>query len=93
MSDRIHLPNFAGNKKKLPVYIAIGNLSSKIGQMPCAHSVVIVALLPIPIMNRNIPPKWLDEHRQTNSEVLNEVLWLILQPLTVKLNSSAESGY
>jgi len=52
----------------------------------------MVALLPIQINNRNIPQKWLDEQRQTNSDVLNEVLRQVLQPLTFKLNPSAVSG-
>ena len=30
------------------------------------HSVVMVALLPIPIKNRNIPQKQVDEQRQKN---------------------------
>ena len=54
---------------------------------------VMVALLPIPIMNRNIPQKWLDEQRQTNREMLNEVLQRVPQPLTLKRNPGAESGY
>jgi len=53
----------------------------------------MVALLPIPIQNRNIPQKWLDEQRQTIREVLNEVLRQVLQPLTCKQHPSAESGY
>jgi len=66
MSDQTHLSNFAGDKKEWPVYITIGNLSSKIRQMPSTHSVVMVALLPIPIKNPNIPQKRLDEQGQTN---------------------------
>jgi len=93
MSDGTHLSNFAGDKKEWPVYMTIGNLSSKIRQMPSTHTVVMVALLPIPIENRNIPQKGLDEQRQTNREVLNEVLRRLLRPLTVKHNPSAESGY
>jgi len=92
MSDGTHLSNFAGDKKEWPVYMTIGNLSSKIRQMPSTHSVLMVALLPIPIKNRNIPQKRLDEQRQTNREVLNEVLRRVLHPLTFKQNSSAESG-
>ena len=61
--------------------------------MPSTHSVVIVALLPIPIKNRNIPQKRLDEQQQTNREVLNEVLRRELQPLTFKQHPSTESGY
>jgi len=93
MSDRTHLSNFAGDKKEWPEYMTVGNLSSKIRQMPSMHSVVIVALLPIPIKNCNIPPKRLDDQRQTNREVLNKVLRWVLHPLTFKQNPSAESGY
>jgi len=61
MSDEPHLSNFADNKKEWPVYMTIGKLSSKIRQMPSMDSVVMVALLPIPIKYRPIPQKWLDE--------------------------------
>jgi len=93
MSDGTHHSNFAGDKKEWPVSMTIGNLSSKIRQMPSTHSVIMVALLPIPIMNRNIPWKRLDEQQQTYREVLNEVLRRLLQPLTVKQNPSAGSRY
>jgi len=93
MSDGTHLSNFAGDKKEWPVYMTIGNLSSKICQMPSTHSVIMVTLLPIPIKNHNIPQKRLDEQRQTNWDVPNEVLRQVLQPLTFKHNPSAESGY
>jgi len=61
MSDGTHLSNFVGIKEEWPVYMTIGNLSSKIHQMPSTYSVVMVALQPIPINNRNIPQKRLDE--------------------------------
>jgi len=93
MSDGTHFSNFAGDKKEWPVYMKIGFLSSKIRQMPSAHTVVMVALLPIPIKNRNIPQKRLDEQPQTNREVLNEVLRRVLQRLTFIQNPNAESGY
>jgi len=63
MSDGTHLSNFAGDKKEWPVYMTIGNLSSKIRQMPSTHTVVLVALLLIPLPNHNIPQKRLDELR------------------------------
>jgi len=93
MSDGTHLSNFAGDKKEWPVYMTIGNLASKIRQMPSTHSIVMVALLPIPIKNRIIPQKRLDEQQHTNQEVLNEVLRRVLHPLTFKHNPSAESGH
>jgi len=60
MSDGTNLSNFAGDKKEWPEYMTIGNLSSKIRQMPSTHSIVMVALLPIPIENHIIPHKPLD---------------------------------
>jgi hypothetical protein len=93
MSDGTHLSSFAGNKILCPVYMTIGNLSSQLLQMPSTHSVVIVALLPIPIKNRNSPQKRLDKQRKTNPEVLNEVLLRVLLPLTFKQNCSSGSGY
>ena len=93
MSDGTHLSNFAGDKKEWPVYVTIGNVSSKIRRMPSVHTVVMVALPPRPTKNPKIPQKRLDEQLQTNREVLNEVLRRVLQPLTFKLNPSAESGY
>jgi len=46
----------------------------------------MVALLPIPINNRNILQKRVDVQRQTNREVLNEVLSPVPQLLTFKQN-------
>jgi hypothetical protein len=93
MSDGTHLSNFAGDNTEWLVYMTFGNQSSKIHQMSSTHSVVMVALLPIRIKNRNIPQKRLDEQRQVNREVLNEVLQRLLQSLTFMHNPSAESGY
>jgi hypothetical protein len=61
MFDGTHLSNFAGGMKEWPVYMTIGNLSSKIYPTPSTHSIVMVTLLPIPINNRNIPQKRLDK--------------------------------
>jgi hypothetical protein len=61
MSDRTHLLNFAGDKNEWPVYMTIGNVYAKIRQTPSTYSVIMVALLPIPIKNCNIPQKRLDE--------------------------------
>jgi len=83
MSDGTHLSNFAGNKKKWPVYMTVSNQFSKLRQMASTHSVVMVALLPIPIKTRNFPPKRLDEQRQTKREVLNDVLPGVLHSLTL----------
>jgi len=93
MSDGTHLSNFAGNKKEWPVYLTTGNVSSKIRRTPSTHTVVMVALLPMPVKDRNIAQKRLDEQRQTNREVLNDVLRLVLQSVTCQRNPNADSGY
>jgi len=93
MSDRTHLLNFAGKKKEWPVWMTIGNQSSKIRQMPSMHSIRMVALLPIPIKNWINPQMRLPEHQQTNRDVLNEVRRRVLWPLTFTHNPSAASGY
>jgi len=93
MSDGTHLSNFAENNQEWPLYMTIGNLPLKLPQMPSMHSVVMVALLPIPIKNRHDPQQRLDEQRQTNREVLNEVIRQVFHPLTFEHNPSAESGF
>ena len=60
--------------------------------MPSMHRVEMVALLLIPIKNYSFPQNRLDVQRQTNREVLNNLLWRALQTLTFNQNPSAESG-
>jgi len=91
MSDGTHLLNLAGDNKEWPGYMIMYNVSSNIRHMPSTQSVLIIALLPIPIINRNIPQKWLDKQREINREVLNEVLQRVLHPLTIKQYPSAKS--
>jgi len=93
MSNGINLSNFAGDKNEWPVHMTIGNLSSKIRQMRSTQSIMMVALLPIPNNNRNIPRKQSDEPQQTNREVLKAVPRRVLQPLTSKHDPTAESRY
>ena len=93
MSDETPLSNFPRDNKECPVYITIGNLASKIRQMPPTQSIWMVAQLLMPISNRNIAHEQLDEQRQSNWEVLNWVLQLQIQPVTIKQYPRAESGY
>jgi len=72
--------------------MTFSNLSSKIHQMTWMYSIVIVALLPFPIKNCKIPQMWWEEQRQTNREVMNEILQRILQLLNFKHNPSAKSS-
>jgi len=78
-SDGKHLSNFAGDKNEWPGYITFRNLSSKICKMTSTHCIWMVALLPIPISNCNLPEKRLDDQWQTNQDVLIAVLRLVLQ--------------
>jgi len=73
--------------------MTIGHQSSKICQMPSAHALVMVTLLPIAIKHRNLPQMRLNEQQQSNREVRKEVLRQVLQPLICKQNPNAESGY
>jgi hypothetical protein len=66
MSDRIDRSNFASDMNEWSVYMTIGTLYLKTSQMPSTHSVIVVALLQIPIKIRKIPQKRLDEQGQTN---------------------------
>jgi len=61
MADVTHLSNFAAENMEWPECMTIGNISSKFRPMPSTHSVVMVALLPIPIKNSNIAQNRLDE--------------------------------
>ena len=93
LSDETHLSNCDGNKKEGPVDFTIGNLFSKIRQMPWTESVIMVALLPILNKNTNIPPMRLDEQGQMNQEVLNQIISRVLHPITFEQSPRAESGY
>jgi hypothetical protein len=93
MSVGTHLSKRAGYQKEWPVYMSICNLPSRIRQRPSVQCDVMIVLLPIPIKNRDVSEKRVDEQRQTNREVPNEVLWRVLHPLTCKHNPSAKSGY
>ena len=85
--------NCTGYRKEWPAYMTIGNRTSKIHPMPSTHSVVIVALLLIPIKNCNIAEKQQDKQWHTNREVLNEALRPVLKALTITHSPSTESRY
>jgi hypothetical protein len=57
------------------------------------QSVIMVALLQIPIENGNIPQKQSDEQRHTSRKVLNEVLRWLIQFDTFTQYLGAKSGY
>jgi hypothetical protein len=73
--------------------MTIGNISSKFRQIPSTHSILMVAVLRIPIKNRNLHRKRLDQQLQTHRAVLNDLLRQVLQPLTCKEDHIAEIGY
>ena len=93
MPDGTQFSKFDSDKKEWAVYMTIGDVCSKISQMPTVRSVVMVTLLTISIKTCNISQQWLDTQRQTHHEVLNEGLSWILQPPTFPHNPRTESGY
>jgi hypothetical protein len=70
MSVGIYLSNFASDKTVCPVCMANNNLSLKIRQIPRMRRIVIVALLPIPLMNPKFRQMQQDEPRQIPREVV-----------------------
>jgi hypothetical protein len=81
MSDATHLTNFCGDKKAWPVYMTIGNLSSKARMKHTLHGVLLVALLPIPVKMREVPAKVRNAQREHNREVIQNVLGYVMQDL------------
>jgi len=87
MSDTTDLSNFAGDKNEWTVNMTIGNISSKIHHMPSTHTVLTVALQPIPIKNNKFPQRRMDEQQKTNREVRNEVVCCMFFHTVWTLNS------
>ena len=81
MSDATHLTNFSGDKKAWPVYMTVGNLSASARMAPAMHSVLLVALLPIPIKMRDISASLYNAQKEHNRMVLQYVLRHFLSPL------------
>jgi hypothetical protein len=81
MSDATHLTNFAGDKKAWPVYMTVGNLSSAVRNRPATQSVLLVALLPVPIKLRDVAASerdWQHEHnRLVTQHVLRHIIALL----------------
>lgn len=81
MSDGTHLTNFSGDKKAWPIYMTIGNLSAEARMKHSLHSVVLVALLPIPIKMRDIPLGRRNAQRERNRMVSQHVLHHVMKPI------------
>ena len=48
-SDKTHLSRFSGDKKAWPVYLTIGNTHSRMRNSPSKMTIILVALLPVPL--------------------------------------------
>jgi hypothetical protein len=81
MSDATHLTNFAGDGKAWPVYMTIGNLSAAVRVALSIKSVLLIALLPVPIKLRDIPKARREFQREHNRLVHQHVLRHLLVPL------------
>jgi hypothetical protein len=81
MSDETHLTNFSGDKKAWPLYMTIGNLSTKVRCKPTMQSVVLVALLPIHLKMKKMAESLKELQREWNAKVANRVLEYIFRSL------------
>jgi hypothetical protein len=81
LSDATHLTNFAGDGKAWPVYMTIGNLLAAVRNAPSTQSVLLVALLPVPIKLRDISKARREFQREHNRLVHQYVLRHLLAPL------------
>jgi len=81
MSNATHLTNLCGDKKAWPVYMTIGNLSSKARMKLSLHGLLLVALLPIPVQMWEVPAKIRNAQWQHNREVIQNVLGYVMQDL------------
>ena len=82
-SDQTHLTNFSGDKKLWPVYLTLGNIHSRIRNKPSAHAWIPIALLPIfPKRVDKIPGYSEASQEKECSQLLHNILWNILEPLT-----------
>ena len=92
-----HLTNFSGDKKAWPVYMTIGNLSATVRGSSTSHSIVLVALMPVPskLSTRNATREAQKErNRLVHQTVLRELLAPVIDSQKRKFNAlCADSFY
>jgi len=81
LSDGTYLTNFSGDKKAWPVYMTIGNRSTTIKMAPSYHSILLIALLPIPIEMCDVPISQYNAQKEHNRKIKQHVLRHVLGPL------------
>ncbi|KAF8473800.1 hypothetical protein BDZ91DRAFT_845281 [Kalaharituber pfeilii] len=82
-SDVTHLTNFSGGKKLWPLYLSIGNITSRVRNMPSMNAWIPLALLPIsPKRVSGIDGYSIDTQKQESLDVIHKLLAYILKPLS-----------
>jgi hypothetical protein len=66
ISDATYLTNFAGDGRAWPVYMTIDSLPAAVRNAPSTRSVLLVALLPVPIKLCDIPKARREFQREHN---------------------------
>ena len=78
-SDETHLTNYSGDKSAWPVYITIGNLSSKARNTFSSHGLLLLGLLPITPKHQSLSE--VDKSRIRT--ILQDCVYELLSPLSV----------
>ena len=78
-SDETHLMNYSGDKSAWPVYITIGNLSSKVRNASSSHRLLLLGLLPITPKHQSLS----EVNKSRIHTILQECVYELLSPLSV----------
>jgi len=83
VSDMTHLTNFCSDGKLWPVYMSIGNISSRIRQKPTSHAWIPVVLLPVVPKRVYKKADWSAVKQERESlEIMHVLLKFILGPIS-----------
>ncbi|KAG9054398.1 hypothetical protein FS842_005248 [Serendipita sp. 407] len=75
-SDKTHLTQFTGDKKAWPIYMSVGNISSRARQEAASNAWAVIAYIPI--------VTWNDEkeiHGALSSRLFHQCMEMVLKPL------------
>ncbi|KAG8854142.1 hypothetical protein FRB91_003976 [Serendipita sp. 411] len=75
-SDKTHLTEFTGDKKAWPIYMSVGNISSRARRTPSKDTWIVIAYIPT--------TKWKDDtdiHGTLNARLFHQCMEVVLEPL------------
>ena len=78
-SDETHLTNYSGDKSAWPVYITVGNLSSKARNASSSHRLLLLGLLPITPKHQSLS----EVNKSRIHTILQDCVYELLSPLSV----------